>query len=91
MATFYGQVAGSARTRGTRVGSFASDIRASVQSWNGSVTTRLYYDKGEQLCIEVEHSEGSKFGGCAVFDGTVTEFVETLREAMRKDADGTAA
>lgn len=77
MAKFYGQVEGQANTIASRRGS--SYIKSSVQSWNGSITTELFYNDKEELCIEVMHTDGSGFGGYTVFRGTVENFLEKLK------------
>ena len=84
MSRFYGQVEGMARTRASRQGSDNSHIRASVQSWNGSIITELYYDEADVLCIEVSSSEESSFRGRAVYNGPVERFVEMCCQEMRR-------
>lgn len=78
MSAFYGQVEGQAKTIASRRGSANSHIKASVQSWNGSIITELYY-VGDELCIEVQHADGSAFRGYTIFDGTMDDFVAALR------------
>lgn len=78
MATFYGQVEGQAQTVAARRGSENSGIRASVQSWNGSVITRLWYDDDGILWVRVSPTEGSRF--CS--DGRLPEFWGTFDELI---------
>ncbi len=73
MATYYGQVKGNRDTTATRTGSKNSGIRASVQSWNGSVITSLYNGK-----IEIEISKDSSFYGKMVFSGSIEELEKVL-------------
>lgn len=77
MATFYGQVEGRARTVASREGSDASRIKASVQSWDGSIITELYYQKQHpnNLYIKVSYDNGSSFYGHRVWEGSVSDFV----------------
>lgn len=79
MSKFYGQVEGMAKTVASRRGSDRSDIKASVQSWDGSIIMRMYYDKDDELCIDIEHASGSSFSGYTVFNDTVEKFLKRLR------------
>lgn len=54
-----------------------SGIKASVQSWNGSLIMNMSY-RGDELYVEIEHSEGSSFSGYTVFRGTVQQLLEKL-------------
>ena len=76
MSKFYGQVQGSSATLATRGGS--KDITASVQSYDGSVQTRLFYED-EVLMVEVRTCEGSGFNGDRIFIGTFDEFQKKLK------------
>ena len=73
MSTFYGQVEGM-RGAATRCGSRDSHIFASLQSYDGSVQTELYYDNDGALSIQVYTAEGSRKYGRTIFRGTVEEF-----------------
>jgi hypothetical protein len=83
MATFYGQVIGRAATAATRCGSAESHIFASLQSYNGSVQTELYYDERGALCVQVYAAEGSKTYGRTIYRGTVERFVSMCEDEMR--------
>lgn len=78
MAAFYGQVQGQAKTIASRRGSYNSHIKASVQSYNGSVITELYYGADDKLRVCVEVSDGTDFYGRRVFDGTLEELTNRL-------------
>lgn len=80
MATFYGQVAGN-RGSASRTGSRDSGIKASVQSYHGSIITRLWYNREDELMCEVEYSDGSAFswGTHPLFYGSFKEFVEVFK------------
>lgn len=78
MAKLYGQVKGMARSRATRCGSADSHIRSSVQSYDGSVITEMYYDD-DVLMLRIEMAEGTRFSGKEVFDGTLEEFERKMR------------
>lgn len=86
MSTFYGQVLGQAETLATRRGSEKSRIRSSVQSYDGSIITELYYDKQGELCITVEHASGSSFHGYTCYDGKFEHFIEDCRAARQRRA-----
>ena len=74
MAKFYGTVTGNSSTA-TRTGSTQSGIRASVQSWEGSVITALSYN-GDDLMLQVSWAEDSRATmGHHLFYGTLAEFV----------------
>lgn len=77
MSALYGQVHGSAETTASRRGSVASHIRSSVQSWNGSIITEMYYHD-DDLRIRVEYSDDSCFYGKTIYDGSVSDFVTIL-------------
>ena len=72
MAAYYGQIKGH-RSVATRTGTASSGITASVQSWHGSVITRLHDNK-----IEIEISKDSSFRGKLVFYGTLEELENKL-------------
>lgn len=78
MSTFYGQLKGSAKTIATRRGTNNSNIEASIQSWNGSLTNRFYYNDNEELCVEVQYSNSSQFGGYTAYNGTFKEYLNKL-------------
>lgn len=77
MSTFYGTVEGMAETCATRRGS--DFIRASAQSWDGSVVTRLRYDDNEVLMININLDDDSDcYGSPSLpsFYGTLDELKE---------------
>lgn len=76
MSAFYGTVVGNAKTEATRRGH--KDIKVSAQSWNGSVTTRLYYN-GDDLNVELQISDGSSTTGYTYFNGTIDELKSKLK------------
>lgn len=73
MATYYGQVRGNRDTAATRTGSKNSGIKASVQSYSGSVIVSLY----NGIC-EIAISKESSFYGKMVFSGTIEELEKVL-------------
>lgn len=77
MAKFYGQVQGN-RGAATRMGH--QSIRASVQSYAGSVITELSYNKEGQLLVDVSvaKDESTSYRGTRLFYGTLDEFVAKL-------------
>lgn len=77
MAKFYGSVQGN-RGAATRMGH--SGIKASVQSYDGSVITELSYNDEGQLMVDitVAKDESTAFRGQRVFYGTLNEFVDKI-------------
>lgn len=76
MSKFYGTVIGKADTVATRRG--FDSIKTAAQSWDGSIITRLSYDKSGELMVDVEHSTDSSTCGRTVFHGTIDEFLKKL-------------
>ena len=76
MSAFYGTVIGSAHTPATRRG--GRDIKVAAQSWNGSVITRMNYNKEGDLMIDLQVGDGSVTAGRTIFYGTIEELKERL-------------
>lgn len=74
MSKLYGFIQGN-RGAATRCGS--SLMKASVQSYDGSVITYMSYDK-DQLMVEVCVSNESSSYGRRIFYGTFDEFISKL-------------
>ena len=74
MSKFYGSVVGN-RGEATRGGS--SRIKASAQSYNGSVITELTYND-DTLMVRISTDKGSSSLGSLIFYGTFDEFVNKL-------------
>ena len=81
MSKFYGMVVGN-RGAATRGGSDNSGFKATAQSYDGSVITRLSYNDDNQLmvCIEMEDGRSSTYGD-VVFHGTYDELKALFAEA----------
>jgi len=62
MSKFYGTVQGS-RSMTTRCGTRNSGIRGSVQSYDGSVISSLWYNDDEKLMVSISTSDYSSSGG----------------------------
>lgn len=77
MSAFYGTVIGNAQTPATRRGH--NDIKVAAQSWDGSVSTRLYY-KGDDLMVDLQIAEGGSVYGYTVFNGTLEELKRKLEK-----------
>jgi hypothetical protein len=77
MAKFYGSIQGN-RGAATRMGH--QSIRASVQSYDGSVITELSYNKEGQLLVDVSvaKDESTSYRGTRLFYGTLDEFIAKL-------------
>ena len=83
MAKFYGTVKGRAATAATREGSSESGIRASAQSYDGSVVTKLSYN-GETLMVELGLIDGSQSSfKYPSWIGTFEELSDVLRCDMQ--------
>jgi hypothetical protein len=74
MSAFYGTVKGH-RTAATRCGSNASGIRASAQSWAGSVVVELF---GEGAEIRVSHGSDS-IGRRLLWQGPIVDLLQADR------------
>lgn len=75
MSKLYGQVDGSAKTIASRRGN--NEIKTSVQSWEGSVITRMFYD-GDELKVEISISDGSSCYGNTCFTGSLDDLRKKL-------------
>jgi hypothetical protein len=75
MARFYGSLVGN-RGEATRCGH--SRIKASCQSWNGSIVTEMTY-VDDKLMVSVSTGDGSTSIGRQIFYGTFDEYVEKLK------------
>lgn len=80
MATFYGQVFGSAKTSASGGGTYASGSRPSAQSCEGSVIADLTLpedsDGNRELMVEVQANGNTAFRGKSLFYGTLDEFCQ---------------
>lgn len=77
MSKFYGMIQGN-RGAATRGGSANSGFRASCQSFDGSVISRMNYDSNDVLKVSLEIAKGSSAYGDTVFSGTLDELKEAL-------------
>lgn len=86
MAKFYGQVCGN-RSPATRTGT--SGIKTAAQSYDGSVTVELWYDKNKELQIRIGTSDQSEsFWTDNNFQGTLAELREALADYKKKKYGG---
>lgn len=78
MATFYGQVFGSAKTSASGGGTYASGLRTFAQSYEGSVIVELTLpedgDGNRELMVEVQVNSNTASRGKSLFYGTLDEF-----------------
>lgn len=83
MSVFYGTVQGN-HGEATRQGSNVSGIRGSVQSWNGSIITSMWYDSNSgELCCCVKTNDGSSScTGETIFRGTFDQLKAGLKLAQ---------
>lgn len=77
MSKFYGTVVGMASTPATRRG--GRDIKVAAQSWDGSVITRLYYNKDDELTVDLQIADGSSTMGRTIFTGSMEELESLLK------------
>lgn len=79
MAKLYGSLQGC-RGEATKTGSQASGIRASVQSWNGSLICYMDLNQNGEPTITLKTSAGSSnYGSETIFTGTLEELKEKLK------------
>lgn len=78
MSTFYGMLQGN-RGAVTRGGSRSSGIKASTQSWDGSVITELSYEN-DKLMVTISTATGSSSYGSRIFHGTFEEYIIKLQK-----------
>lgn len=82
MATFYGQVFGRARTSASREGTYASGIRTTAQSYEGSVivepTLPEDSDGNRELMVKVQVNSKTASRGKSLFYGTLDELCQKL-------------
>lgn len=78
MSTFYGQVEGMSQTVASRRGSRDSGIKASVQSWDGSLISRMWYDNDGNLKVALEVSNDSSSYGDTIFRGSLDDLRSLL-------------
>lgn len=79
MAKYYGTLSG--RGTVTRSGNSETGIRASIQSWDGSVMIALNHSPSGELMVQLSYAEDSRStGGQYLFYGTLQELVERLKE-----------
>ena len=79
MSTFYGCIQGN-RGEATRGGSRASGFKATAQSFDGSIITRLSYNQEDELMVTIETSDYSAPYGSQIFYGTFKEYIAKLQK-----------
>jgi hypothetical protein len=85
MSTFYGSLQGN-RGEATRAGSRDSGIRASVQSWHGSVISKLYEEDGQTFARIGVADRSCAFADRTLFDGTIDDLLKC--QALKCEAPG---
>ena len=79
MASLYGSLQGC-RGEATRCGSKSSGVRASVQSWQGSLISYMDLDDNENPIITLKTSGGSSsYGNETIFRGSLEELKAKLK------------
>jgi hypothetical protein len=79
MSALYGSLQGC-RGEATRTASKNSCIRASVQSWNGSLVSYMDLDENDKPVITLKTSEGSSgYGSEIIFRGSLEELKAKLK------------
>ena len=73
MFTFFGSIKGS-HGEATRGSNKADGIKVSSRCKNGSLITKMYYDKNNELMIDVSCSLTNSETGKKVFSGTFADF-----------------
>lgn len=78
MSKLYGSLQGN-RGEVTKCGSKNSGMRASVQSWDGSLIVYMDLDDNDKPIITLKTSEGSSgYGNETIFRGSLEELKERL-------------
>lgn len=80
MSKFYGTLNDIGSSRGVATKCGYSCIKASAQSYDGSVSSTLYYDDDNNICVRVEIDDDSSTGGETYFDGYLDDFRKVLRD-----------
>lgn len=89
MSKFYGTVSGGAKTEATRRG--FDSIKVSAQSWDGSLITRMSYDGGGRLMVQLDKSnESTSCWGKTIFWGTLDELEQKLKGEAAVNVDDDA-
>ena len=79
MSKLYGSLQGC-RGEATRCGSKNSGMRASVQSWNGSLISYMDLDENEKPIITLKTSDGSScIGFETIFRGSLEDLKKKLK------------
>ena len=79
MAHFYGTLKGN-RGAASRLGTKASDMTTTCQSWEGSVTVCMWHDEAEDRnWVELQTHVGSRSGGQTIFLGPLSDLL-TLKD-----------
>jgi len=79
MSKLYGSLQGC-RGEATRCGSGSSGIRASVQSWDGSLVSYMDLDDNGKPIVTLKISEGSSgYGSETIFRGSLEELKAKLK------------
>ena len=79
MSKLYGSLQGC-RGEATRCGSKNSGMRASVQSWNGSLVSYMDLDENDKPIITLKTSDGSScIGFETIFRGSLEDLKKKLK------------
>ena len=76
MSKFYAQINGG---RGTATRCGHHSIRASVQSYDGSLRTELTYNDEGKLMVRIATDDRSSYYSETIFYGTFEDFVNKLK------------
>jgi hypothetical protein len=79
MSRLYGSLQGC-RGEATRTGSKDSGIRASVQSWDGSLCVFMDLNDDDLPVVEIQISDGSSCYGKTYFRGSLDKLKKILEE-----------
>ena len=79
MSKLYGTLQGC-RGKATRCGSVSSGMRASVQSWNGSLVVYMDLNENGEPEVRLSVSDGSNcYGNDEIFRGSLDELKRKLK------------
>lgn len=75
MAIFYGTIRGN-RGQATKVGSKSSGVTASVQSYEGSIITEIYYKDDIKYCTIGTNKNSSNHYNTVLYDGPLEDLIK---------------
>lgn len=80
MSKLYTQCSGQSSTSASRRGSIKSGVKASVQSWSGSLISRLSINEKDNVELTLDVSNDScGSSGDEVYHGSIDDFAKLMK------------